>query len=139
VKFGQTKPIVFPFKLSGAVPADWHAVSATYTVLPTGQYLASELDVAPYAYYEEHGVTGLIIDAAETPGAGGNTCDPSKGGAGGSTPVTSTVRKDGASWLVQRPAKSTGTNASQCRLGCQQMTRRPAASSRTTACTPTPT
>jgi hypothetical protein len=110
VKFGQTKPIVFPFKLSGAVPADWHAVSATYTVLPTGQYLASELDVAPYAYYEEHGMTGLIIDAAQTPGAGGNTCDPSQGG---STPVTSTVRKDGASWLVQRPAKSTGTNASQ--------------------------
>ena len=109
VKFGQTRPIVFPFKLSGAVPADWHAVSATYTVLPTGRYLANELDVAPYAYYEEHGVTGLIIDAAETPGAGGNSCDPSQGGAVISTSVTSTVRKDGVSWLVESPR----TNASQ--------------------------
>lgn len=56
-------------------------------------------------------MTGLIIDAAETPGAGGNSCDPSQGGAGASTPVTSTVRKDGVSWLVESPAKSTGTNA----------------------------
>ena len=109
VKFGQTRLIVFPFKLSGAVPADWHAVSATYTVLPTGQYLANQLDVAPYASYEEHGVTGLIIDAAETPGAGGNSCDTSHGGAVASTSVTSTVRKDGVSWLVESP----GTHATQ--------------------------
>jgi hypothetical protein len=108
VKFGQTQPIVFPFKLSGAVPADWHPVSATYTVLGTGQYPASELDVAPYLDYEEHGVTGLIIDAGETPEVNGNTCptpivDPTRG--------VSQVQKDGVSWIVQTPAKSTGTSS----------------------------
>jgi hypothetical protein len=108
VKFGQTQPIVFPFKLSGAVPADWHPVSAMYTVLPTGQYLASELDVAPYLDYEEHGVTGLIIDAGETPGVNGNTCptpivDPAKG--------VSQVQKDGVSWVVQTPVESTGASS----------------------------
>jgi hypothetical protein len=107
VKIGQTQPIVFPFKLSGAVPADWHPVSATYTVLGTGQYVASELDVAPYLDYAEHGVTGLIIDAGETPEVNGNACptptvDPAKG--------ISQVQKDGVSWLVQTPVKSTGTS-----------------------------
>ena len=59
VKFGQTKAIVFPFKLPGAVPAGWRPVSATYTVSAAGEYLANELDVAPYADYEARGVTGL--------------------------------------------------------------------------------
>ena len=114
VKLGQTKPIVFPFKLSGAVPADWHAVSASYTVLGTGEYLASELDVAPYADYEAHGVTGLIVDAAEAPDVNGNTCTtPAAGGPAGAEPVVSHVQKDGLSWLVQSPAKSAGTSASQ--------------------------
>jgi hypothetical protein len=114
VKFGQTKPIVFPFRLSGAVPADWHAVSASYTVLSSGDYLASELDVAPYADYEAHGVTGLIVGAAEAADVNGNACTtPAAGGQAGSEPVVSHVQKDGLSWLVQSPAKSTGTSASQ--------------------------
>jgi hypothetical protein len=101
VKFGQTKPIVFPFKLSGAVPADWHAVSASYTVLGTGEYLANELDVAPYADYEVHGVTGLVIDAGEAPDLNGNSCTTEPGAGQG---AVAHVRKDGLSWVVQTPA-----------------------------------
>jgi hypothetical protein len=96
VKYGQTQPVTFPFKLSGAVPSDWHAVSATYTVTASGQYLASELDAAPYLYYENHGVSGAIIDAAAAPGAGGNTCQ--------SGSADSTEQIGGVSWLVHTPA-----------------------------------
>jgi hypothetical protein len=95
VKYGQTQPILFPFRLSGAVPSDWHAVSATYTVTAGGQYLASELDAAPYLYYENHGVSGLIVDAATTPGAGGNTC---QGGSGTSMPQVGHYY-----WIVREP------------------------------------
>jgi len=95
VKYGLSQPLSFPFKLSGAVPSDWHAVSATYTVTASGQYLATELDAAPYLYYENHGVSGLIVDAAATPGAGGNTCQ--SGSGAGNQEV------DGVSWLVRAP------------------------------------
>ena len=101
VRFGQTKPIVFPFKLAGAVPADWHAVSASYTVLGTGEYLASELDVAPYADYEVHGVTGLVVDAGETPDLNGNSCATTTGAGQG---AVAHVQKDGLSWVVRTPA-----------------------------------
>ena len=111
VKFGQTQPIVFPFKLSGAVPADWHPVSATYTVLGTGQYLASELDVAPYLDYEEHGVTGLIIDAGETPEVNGNNTCTAQAVISGPTMAESNVQMDGVSWVVQTPPKSTAANS----------------------------
>jgi hypothetical protein len=95
VKYGQTQPILFPFKVSGVVPPDWHAVSATYDVTASGQYLASVLDAAPYLYYENHGVSGLIISAAATPGADGSTC---QGGSG-----SSTQQIDGESWIIQLP------------------------------------
>jgi len=109
VRFGQTKAIVFPFKLSGAVPADWHPVSATYTVSAAGEYLANELDVAPYADYEAHGVTGLIIDAGETAQVNGNTCTTTPGaGEGG----VAHVQKDGLWWVLQTPAAA-GAKTSQ--------------------------
>jgi hypothetical protein len=70
--------------------------------------------VAPYADYEVHGVTGLIVGAAEAADVNGNACTtPAAGGQAGSEPVVSHVQKDGLSWLVQSPAKSTGTSASQ--------------------------
>jgi len=112
VKFGQTQPVVFPFKLAGAVPPDWHPVSATYSVLATGQYLASELDVAPYTDYEQHGVTGLIIDAGETPGVNGNTCTTApQGTSGEAANAVSYTQKDGVTWVVQAP-ETTGAKAS---------------------------
>jgi hypothetical protein len=108
VRFGQAKAIVFPFKLPGAVPADWHPVSATYTVSAAGEYLANELDVAPYADYEAHGVTGLIIDAGEMAGVNGNTCAITPGAGEGSV---AHVRKDGVWWVLQSPP-SAGQKAS---------------------------
>jgi hypothetical protein len=112
VKFGQAKAIVFPFKLSGAVPADWHPVSATYTVSAAGEYLANELDVAPYADYEAHGVTGLIVDAGKTADVNGNTC----GGQSAGTPTGTTsslfLQAD-AVWLVRTPIGATGKKPAQ--------------------------
>jgi hypothetical protein len=107
VKFGQAKPIVFPFKLPGAVPADWHPVSATYTVSAAGEYLANELDVAPSADYEAHGVTGLIVDAGKTADVNGNTCSGQS--AGTQTGTTSSLFPQAdAVWLVRTPIGATG-------------------------------
>ncbi len=47
VKFGQTKRVVLPFKLTGAVPSSWRTVSVTYTVTPSGQYLARRAQSEP--------------------------------------------------------------------------------------------
>jgi hypothetical protein len=111
VKFGQAKAIVFPFKLSGAVPADWHPVSATYTVSAAGEYLANELDVAPYADYEAHGVTGLIVDAGKTADVNGNTCGQSAGTPTGTT--SSLFPQADAVWLVRTPIGATGKKPAQ--------------------------
>ena len=97
VKFGQTKPILFPFQLTSAVPASWHPVSVKYTVTSTGQYFAHELGVGQDSANDQAPISGLNIYAAQTPGWDGNTCPMSNGG----TPMaTSTVQKDGASWVI---------------------------------------
>lgn len=109
VKFGQTQPIIFPFKLFGAVPTDWRPVSATYTVSAAGEYLANELDVAPSADYEAHGVTGLIVDAGTTAAVNGNTCTVTSSGGGQAGTKSSLWPTAGALWLVRTPAAAAGT------------------------------
>ena len=108
VKFGQTQPIIFPFKLFGAVPTDWRPVSATYTVSAAGGYLANELDVAPSADYEAHGVTGLIVDAGTTAAVNGNTCRVNS--AGNQTGTTTSLFPQAGStlWVVRTPIGGTG-------------------------------
>jgi hypothetical protein len=112
VKFGQTQPIIFPFKLFGAVPTDWRPVSATYTVSAAGGYLANELDVAPYADYEAHGVTGLIVDAGEKADVNGSTCAVKSGGTQAGT-TSSLFPQAGVVWLVRTPIVATGTKSTQ--------------------------
>ena len=44
VKFGQTQPIMFPFKFSGAIASGWTPNSVFFTAAPSGQYRASMLE-----------------------------------------------------------------------------------------------
>jgi hypothetical protein len=113
VKFGQAKPIAFPFKLSGGVPADWHPVSATYTVSAAGEYLANELDVAPYADYEANGVTGLIVDAGATAKVNGNTCRVQSDGSQTGTTTSLFPQAGSALWVVRTPIGATGKKSAQ--------------------------
>jgi hypothetical protein len=113
VKFGQTKPIAFPFKLSAAVPADWHPVSAAYTVSAAGEYLANELDVAPSADYQAHGVTGLIVDAGATATVNGNTCRLKSAGSQTGTTTSLFPQADSALWVVRTPIGATGKKPAQ--------------------------
>jgi hypothetical protein len=111
VKFGQTKPVAFPFKLTRAVPVGWHSISVTYTVTSSGRYLGSELTVSP-SY--EPGTAGtldaaVVIAAAKTPAPDGFTC-PTVSPASDVKPITSTVHKDGVSWLVLTSPKTTKVN-----------------------------
>jgi hypothetical protein len=94
---------------------DWQSaddlVQSAITRLYThwGRYLANELDVAPYADYEAHGVTGLIIDAGETADVNGNTCTTKPGaGEGG----VAHVQVDGLWWVLRTPTAA-GTKTSQ--------------------------
>lgn len=44
VKFGQTQPITFPFKLSGAIASGWTPNTVFFSATPSGHYLANMLE-----------------------------------------------------------------------------------------------
>ena len=112
VKFGQTKRVMLPFKLTGAVLSSWRPVSVTYTVTPSGRYLASEVKVSPSFDPGMAGAldAGVVIAAAKTPNPDGYTCPPAKSPASAVEPVMSTVQKDGLSWNVLTSPKTTKVN-----------------------------
>ncbi len=67
VKFGQAKAIVFPFRLSGAVPAGWHPVSATYK--PAQGPWQSDSDATACTQGPDHGLYLFVDPKLDTTGA----------------------------------------------------------------------
>jgi hypothetical protein len=97
VKFGQAKPILFPFKLTSAIAANWQAAAVSYTVTSGGQYLATGLDEGePYV-----GVVSGTGGLGPVTIATSRTCPtPAALLTNGKGPVT-TVQENGVSWRVE--------------------------------------
>ena len=97
VKFGQTKPILFPFKLTGAIMPTFQAASVSFTVTSSDQYLATGLDEGqPHV-----GVVSGTGDLGPVTIATSRTCPtPVALLTSGRGPV-STVRENGVSWRVE--------------------------------------
>jgi len=125
VKFGQTRPIMFPFKLSGKVASGWTPNSVFFTATPSGQYLANMLEETAPAVAVRGQDTSTAPNPMATEGAAGAyaevagpvklltiiantkpyhfTCTPQN------DPITSitSVRQIGSvSWLFQTYPKS---------------------------------
>ncbi len=97
VKFGQTKPILFPFKLTSAIAANWQAAAVSYTVTPGGQYLATGLDEGEPHVGVVSGSGGLGPVTIAT----SRTCPtPAAILTNAKGPVT-TVQENGVSWRVE--------------------------------------
>lgn len=106
VKFGQTKPILFPFKLTSAIVPTFQAAAVSFTVTSSGQYLATGLDEGqPHV-----GVVSGTGDLGPVTIATSRTCPtPAAVLTSGRGPV-STVRENGVSWRVEN-VKDRGTGS----------------------------
>lgn len=117
VKFGQTQPIAFPFRLSQSLPVGWHPVTVTYAV-SNGKYLGIELGVGPYADWEEHGTAALSFAAAATAKTNSfiGACTPQTynyvPAPGQPAETTSYPEKDGVTWLLVQPSGKPETSSS---------------------------
>ena len=68
VKFGQTQPIMFPFRLSGAIASGWTPNTVFFSATPSGQYLANMLEeTSPAAAVGEQGTAAAVSGASPTP------------------------------------------------------------------------
>ncbi|HXT92467.1 MAG TPA: hypothetical protein VN714_24800 [Trebonia sp.] len=133
VKFGQTKPIMFPFKLSGAIASGWTPNSVFFTVTPSGQYLANMLEeTAPAvavrgqgtsttpnplatedaagAYAEVAGPVNLLTIIASTKPYDFTCAPENPPGNSLIVPITSVRQIGGVSWLFQTDPKSAKLN-----------------------------
>jgi hypothetical protein len=136
VKFGQTQPIMFPFKLSGAIASGWTPNSVFFTVTPSGQYLANMLEeTSPAMAVRGQGTQAAVPGTSPTPnplateGAAGPyaevagpvnlltiiastkpynlTCTPQNPPANSLiVPITSVQQIGAVSWLFQTNPKS---------------------------------
>jgi hypothetical protein len=136
VKFGQTRPIMFPFKLSGAIASGWTPNTVFFSATPSGQYLANMLEeTSPAAAVGGQGAQAGASASSPTPnplateGADGPyaevtgpvslltitastkpydfTCAPQNPPANSLiVPVTSVQRIGAVSWLFQTNPKS---------------------------------
>jgi hypothetical protein len=101
VKFGQTKPILFPFKLTSAIAANWQAAGVNYTVTPSGQYLATGLtEGQPYGA----GAMGTG-DLGPVTIATSRTCPTPVAVLSSATGPVNTVQENGVSWRVENANK----------------------------------
>lgn len=116
VKFGQTKPIHFPFKLTSAIRPNWQTAEVTYTVTSGGQYLASALTGD-----EPTGIGGGAIGTVD-PGpvtiATSRTCPtPAAVLSSARGPVT-TVQENGVAWRVENARSGEGPSGSTAEIAC---------------------
>lgn len=110
VKFGQTQPIFFPFKLSSAIARNWQAVDVDYTVTSSGQYLATGLTEEPYG----GGATGTANgDLGPVTIATSRTCPTPAAVLSSATGPVTTVQENGVSWRVE--------NANQEKVGGKEV------------------
>jgi hypothetical protein len=97
VKFGQTKPILFPFKLTSAIAANWQAADVNYTVTSSGQYLATGLTEG-----QPHGdVTMGTGDLSPVTISTSRTCPTPAAVLSSATGPATTVQENGVSWRVE--------------------------------------
>ncbi len=122
VKFGQTKPILFPFKLTSAIARNWQAADVNYTVTSSGRYLATGLtEVQPYG----GGATGTG-DLGPVTIATSRTCPTPAAVLSSATGPVTTVQENGVSWRVEnanqekvggKEVQTTGTAEIACTAG----------------------
>lgn len=99
VKFGQTKPILFPFKLTSAIAANWQAADVNFTVTSSGQYHATGLtEGIPLG----GGVMGTPNgDLSPVTIATSSTCPTPVAVLSSATGPVTTVQENGVSWRVK--------------------------------------
>jgi hypothetical protein len=124
VKFGQTKPILFPFKLTSAIVRNWQAADVNYTVTSSGQYLATGLtEGQPYgggAMGTTNGDLGPVTIATS------RTCPTPAAVLSSATGPVTTVQANGVSWRVEnanqekaggKKVQTAGTAEIACTVG----------------------
>jgi hypothetical protein len=124
VKFGQAKPILFPFKLTSAIVQNWQAADVNYTVTSSGQYLATGLtEGQPYgggAMGTANGDLGPVTIATS------RTCPTPAAVLSSATGPVTTVQENGVSWRVEnadqekaggKEVQTAGTAEIACTVG----------------------
>jgi hypothetical protein len=99
VKFGQTKPILFPFKLTSAIVPNFQAAAVNFTVTSSGQYLATGLDEG-IPFGSEVGGTANG-DLSPVTIATSSTCPTPAAVLSSATGPVTTVQENGVSWRVE--------------------------------------
>jgi hypothetical protein len=116
VKFGQAKPILFPFKLTSAIRPNWQTADVIYTVTSGGQYLATSLTGD-----EPVGIGGGVMGTVD-PGpvtiATGRTCPTPAAVLSSATGPVNTVRENGISWRVENARSGEGPSGSTAEIAC---------------------
>lgn len=66
VRYGQTTPLVFPFRLTGQLPAGWRLWQTSFAVSPSGRVVGTGITAGPGA-----DTTALGVGASTAPGPAG--------------------------------------------------------------------